>query len=298
MIRFVAFTMTSALAVVSLAIPTRAAEELPIVWEVTEGLSAPESVYYDADTGLLFLSQIGKGGGAGVDGDGFLSKLSVDGKMIEQKWVTGLNSPKGIRVHDGTLWVSDITQLVGVEIATGKIIARVDVPDATFLNDVTCGPDGSVYVTDMRASRVMRHRDGKTEVFAEGPELEHPNGILFHEGHLILGGWAAKVDENFKTLTPGRLLSLDVTSKEITPITPEPTGNLDGIEIDGRGGYFVTDWFAGKVLHISGSGEVTTLMTLAQGTADQAVLLDSGLLILPRMKENRLTAYDIRSRLK
>ncbi|MCA9044930.1 MAG: SMP-30/gluconolactonase/LRE family protein [Planctomycetaceae bacterium] len=269
-------------------------EDLPVVWRITEGISAPESIYFDADTGCLFLSQIREGGGKAKDGDGGISKLSVDGKMVDENWVTGLNAPKGLRSHGGTLWVSDIDQLVSVDIATGKITRRLDVPDAVFLNDVACGTDGSVYVSDMAAGKIIRFKDEKLSVFAEGPELQNPNGLLVHDGGLLLGGWGTEFNPaDFSTKETGQLLRLDLKTKKVTVVTPERIGHIDGIEIDGEGGYVVSDWPNGKVMHVNSNGEATTLLSLPKGTADIAVLLPQGILLLPEMLENRLTAYQL-----
>lgn len=35
--------------------------DLPVAWEITDGVQAPESVYFDADSGFLFVSQIDRG---------------------------------------------------------------------------------------------------------------------------------------------------------------------------------------------------------------------------------------------
>ena len=263
-------------------------------WEISEGLQAPESAYYDEASGLLFLSQIGEGGGGGRDGDGWISKLSADGKMITDKWVTGLDAPKGLRSRNGVLWVSDVDKMVSIDIATGKVLARITVPEATFLNDVATGPDGTVYVSDMLKSRVIAIKDGQCSVFLEGPEIEHPNGLLVHDGKLILGGWGMEIADNFSTKTPGRLLSVDLKTKAITRITPEPTGNLDGIESDGGTGIIVTDWRAGKVFHIAADGATTVLATYPKGAADQAYFPKKRLLILPQMMENKLTAVELK----
>ena len=98
----------------------------------------PGSAYFDAASGFVFVSNIGSGGPTGKDGDGYLSKLTPDGKVAAAKWITGLNAPKGIRSSGGRLWVSDIDQLVGIDIQQGKIAERVAVPGAEFLNDVAC----------------------------------------------------------------------------------------------------------------------------------------------------------------
>lgn len=129
-----------------------------VVWTITEGIKKPESVYYDADSGFLFLSQIGEGTPADKDGDGWISKLSTDGKVIENKWVTGLNAPKGLRSHGGTLWVSDIDRLVAVDIEKGEISKEVPVPNSKFLNDVACDEEGTVYVSDLLDHKIYSYR--------------------------------------------------------------------------------------------------------------------------------------------
>lgn len=263
---------------------------LPVVWEVKEGLSAPESAYYDAATKTIYLSNI-DGEGAGKDGKGWISKLDLKGKVTSDQWVTGLNAPKGIRVTGGMLWVSDIDELVGINIKEGKITERVKVPEAKFLNDVAAGPDGSVYVSDMLSSTVHVLKDGKLSVLATGEQLESPNGLLAVGDKLILGGWGVSLDP--KTFTPktlGRLLSLDLKSKKVTPITPKPLGNLDGIEVDGKGGYVVTDWVAGKIYHITGDGESKLIWQHEKGVADHAYLPEEQLLIVPLMMDNKVVA--------
>ena len=198
-----------------------ATPSLPVVWSINQGLLAPESAYYDADSGFLFLSQVGGGGGAAKDGDGWISKLTIDGKVIENKWVTGFNAPKGLRSYQGTLWVSDIDRIVAVDIAAAKIREVIKVPRARFLNDLTCGPDGTVYVADMLASRIYRYRDKQLSVFAEGAAIESPNGLLVHEGQLIVAAWGAGMRDDFTTKAPGHLLSLDLRDGKRTLITAE-----------------------------------------------------------------------------
>lgn len=262
---------------------------LPVVWEVAQGLQAPESAYWDAASGFLFVSNVGGGGGARKDGDGFVSKLTRDGRVVQAKWLTGLNAPKGLRSHGGRLWVSDIDRLVGIAIATGRIAQEVAVPQAKFLNDVACGPDGAVYVSDMLDSRIYRFQDGKLSVFADGDELESPNGLLVAGDRLLVAAWGLSTDLAPKI--PGRLFALDLKTQAKTLLTTQPTGNLDGVEADGHGGYLVTDWVAGLVYRVGADGVAKVLLKLGPGTADLAYLADQQLLIVPRMNDNKLTAF-------
>jgi sugar lactone lactonase YvrE len=252
-------------------------------------VQGPESAYFDAASGFVFVSNIGGGGPTDKDGDGYLSKWTPDGKVIAAKWVSGLNSPKGIRSFGERLWVSDIDQLVGVDISQGKIVERISVPGAEFLNDVACDVQGAVYVSDMTKNKIHRYRDGKLSVFASGDHLENPNGLLVVGKQLVVGGWGA----GGAPPVLGRLFSLDLETGKKTLITPEPVGNLDGIETVAPGSYLVSDWSAGKIFYIRQEGTVTLLMQLAKGAADLGYVPDKQLLLVPQMLENKVSAFPL-----
>ncbi len=264
-------------------------------WSFSEGVNAPESAYLDAGSGFLFVSQIGlRPGGSPMDknGGGFISKLTPTGKVIAAQWVTGLNSPKGLRSHAGTLWVSAVDEVVAIDIATGTVKSRIPVAGAKFLNDVATGSDGTVYVSDMLTSKIHSIKDGKVSTFAQGEQVEYPNGLLVEGDSLVVAAWG-KPEADFSTKVPGHLYRLSLLTGAKTLITPHPTGNLDGLESDGRGGYIVSDWVAGKILHIAANGDTRLLKQMKQGTADIAYLPASRTLIVPHMLENRVQAYDL-----
>ena len=66
------------------------------VWNLTSGFAAPESAYYDAESNAVFVSSI-NGQILEKDGNGYISRLSPDGKVVAEKWATGVHAPKGLR---------------------------------------------------------------------------------------------------------------------------------------------------------------------------------------------------------
>jgi len=275
--------------------PAAHAAPLATGWTTTDGIATPESVYYDAASGFVFTSQIA-GAPDGRDGNGRIVKLGGDGHVVAADWVTGLNAPKGLRSHNGTLWTADLDEVVGIDIASGKVTTRVKIDGAMFLNDVAVGGDGTVYVSDMMANKIHAVRDGKSTVFAEGEQLEWPNGLLVDGNRLIVGGWG-KPKPDFSTEVPGHLFALDLQTKQKTLITPKPFANIDGVELDGRGGYIITDYLQGKVMQVSAAGEARDLRTFKPGTADLA-FVSPAVAIIPHMNENQVAAYDLSDVLK
>ena len=269
-----------------------------VLWSINENIKAPESCYYNKSTGHLYISQIGEGGGMGKDGDGWISKYDLKGKLIKDKWAVGLNAPKGLRSDGSRIWVTDIDRIVSYNIDSGVKEHDIKIDGAKFLNDLACSKDGTVYFSDMIASKIYQYKNKKISILIEGADIEHPNGLLVEGENLIIGAWGKEIQDDFTTKTLGRLLSLNLKTKKITPITAKPLGNLDGVESDGKGGYIVTDWIAGKVFHVQKSGTTKTLATFPKGAADHAFIADKKILILPEMLENKVGAFDLSPSIK
>jgi sugar lactone lactonase YvrE len=278
--------ITAALAAISLAQADSVAKP---VWSVTEGMDSPESVYFDAASGFLYSSQIG-GDAAAKDGNGRIVKLTVDGKIIDANWITGLNAPKGMRAYRGTLLVADIDEVVGIDIAGGRIASRVKT-DAKFLNDLATGPDGAAYATDSFQNRVYVVRNGVASVFVESPRLELPNGILV-DGNKVIVATDGRPGRGGGG-TPGSLFAIDIASREITQVTTQSIGTPDGLESDGRGGYIVADVGGGRIFHVTASGEVRQIRQLDRQPADISFIPSRSLLVVPHLGLNRVSAYDL-----
>lgn len=254
------------------------------LWRVTTGLAQPESAYYHAPSQTIYVSNV-NGTPIEKDGDGYISKLKTDGTVVDLQWVTGLDAPKGLRAHGSTLWVADIDQVISIDIETGKITKRIPVEGATFLNDIATADDGTVYVADTLGNKIYRVQDGQVAEFAQEVDLESPNGLLVDGDRLLVGAWGPNPSPlDFSTEVPGRFYWLDLKSGAKTLITKEPLGNLDGVELDGSGGYLLTDFRKGQVLRVDAEGRSTVVLDIeTMGAADHAYLPGEQLLVLPHM---------------
>jgi hypothetical protein len=285
-------TETPAPAPAPAAEPAAQEQEAPpapeAMWTVTEGIKTPESVYFDAPSGFIFASQI-DGAPDGRDGNGRIVKLDASGKVVSATFTTGLNAPKGLRAVNGTLWTADLDEVVGIDVATGKITSRVKIPGAQGLNDVATASDGTVYVSDMPANRIYAVKGGKADVFLEGDQVEHANGLLVDGNRLIVGGWGSEPKADFSTDVPGHLFAIDRQTRQKTLITAEPFANIDGVEMDGKGNFLVSDFLKGQVIRVSPDGKTQVVAQFKPGAADFGVM--PGHIIVPHMNENTIGVY-------
>jgi hypothetical protein len=272
------------------------------LWTLSADVNAPESAYYDATSNAIFVSSI-NGDVLAKDGNGYISRLAADGKVVNAKWATGLNAPKGLRSVGGTLWVTDIDEVVGIEIASGRITAHVKIDGAKFLNDLATAPDGTVYASDSQTFRIYAVKDGKASMFVEIAEpIETPNGVLVDGNRLIVGTMGAPGARGApgaqSAPTGGRLIAFDLKTKAKTDITPQPIGGIDGIESDGRGGFLVTDVFGMRLLHVSASGAARTLLQFTAAGADFGYIASRQVAVVPFLFGNSVAAYDLSGVLK
>ncbi len=262
-----------------------------LIWE-TKGFVGPESVVYDERRNVLYVSNMGTHGDGQTPGDGFISRVSADGKILDLKWVTGFDNPKGLAMANGRLYVGDDKDLVEVDVAAGKVVGRYAPEDGPGeFNDCTADPEGNVYVSSGRLGEIFRLSGG---TFASWVKLDRSktgwiNGLRAEKDRLLLGGWTVRDAEGKEQL--GHISTISFKDKMLGRIGSEPVCHVDGLEPDGKNGYTVTDWISGDVLHVSADGKVTPLMKLVKGTADHEYIVEKKEMLVPLMNDHVLRAY-------
>ncbi len=261
------------------------------LWEAS-GLAGPECALPDAKAGVVYVSNV-NGDPMGKDAKGYIAKVSLDGKKVD-KWVDGLKAPKGLAIVDGHLFAADPNELVEINIADGKIVARHAAEKSGLLNDVVADGKGNVYVSDTGAGGVWKLSGGKMEKWADDKVLAGANGLLVEGDNLIVNTWGILTGNGFETSAPGRIVSISLADKKITELDGgKPVGNLDGFASLGGGSYIVSDWMAGKVFKFTAGGKTEPIVDLGKGNADLGYDAASKIMYVPQMLENKLFAYKL-----
>lgn len=257
-------------------------------WTI-DNLHQPESVVINATDDSVFVSNI-NGAPTELNGKGYISRVSQDGKLLDQYWVEGLDAPKGMAIVGQHLFVADMQTLHMIDIPQGKIVKQFSVPNAKMLNDITAAPDGTVYVSDFLGGTIYRLHNDQLTAWFNSEQIPYPNGLLWDKDKLLIGNWGREINPDFSTKTPGSLYQFKPNQKSLSVIpTGFELGNLDGIAAAG-GSLYVSDWISGELFKLNGK-ERTVVLTLPIGLADIATTKNT--LYTPRMMENKVTAWAI-----
>jgi hypothetical protein len=257
-----------------------AQHQLVKLWETDSVLKVPESVLLDAANKVLYVANIDGTDPWGKDGKGSVGKVGVDGKVMAAEWITGLNAPKGMGLYRGKLYVADLTELVVIDIASGKIDKNITVAGAEGLNDVSINKNGVVYVSDSKAKKIYTVKDGVAELFLEN--LKGPNGVLAH-------------GEDFYLLDAGGMYKL-TKDKTLTKIADGMEGGTDGIENIGGNEFIVSCW-QGVVWYINADGSKQQLLDSRpdkKNSADIAIDARNKIVYVPTFWRNTIVAYQVK----
>lgn len=250
------------------------------LWTTDTLLTTSESVIYDTKRDILYVSNIA-GKPDSLDGKGFISKVDLMGKITDTVWVEGLDAPKGMGIIEDTLYVSDVDDVVKINIETGEILKKHHVEGSKFLNDITTGNNGKVYISDSRKGNIHLLENDKITLVKDS--LAGPNGLLVDNDKFMVALWEEKT-----------LNAFDPETGEITKKT-DSINNPDGIVAVGDGSYLVSSW-SGQVHLVNEDWSKELLLdTTADeiNAADIEYISDKNILLVPNFFKNTVSAYKL-----
>lgn len=264
------------------------------------GFAQPESVLHDSVADVYFVSNL-RGSPLDRDGNGFISRVSPDGRVLALKWIEGgrggavLNAPKGTGIRGDTLYVADIDVVRRFHRTTGAPLGGTPIQGATFLNDLAVGANGSVYVTDMglrmgagrmeASGTAAIHRiapGGEVRTLASGLELGSPNGIVVDaDGTVTVAGYTSG---DVYRLAPGGAR---------TPLRTPTRGQLDGLVRTRDGTLLVSDWKRSAVYAIRADADPAIVVRSLPSPADIGYDARRNRLLVPLMTVSRVEFHPL-----
>ncbi len=264
------------------------------------GFDLPETILHDEKQDIYLVSNIA-GKVPAKDDNGFISKISSDGDIIDLKWIDGasadveLHSPKGMALRGNQLFVVDIDVVRIFNRRTGAPEGKIELHGTTFLNDIVLGADKTLYVSDSALAFInggfhATEQDGlykidnenKVKKWVHGSALLQPNGLeLLDDGTIGVVTRGSNV-----------FYHLNVEGKMEEEISL-PGKILDGLIRDEKGRFFISSWETAKIYLVDEKGTILTFANLPVPAANIGYDKKRKKLLLPLLKENRIAFLKI-----
>ena len=260
-----------------------------------EGFSSPESTIVNKND--LYISNVGKELKPTLkDGDGFISKLDINGKIKELHFIDGLDAPKGMGIVGNTLFVADINTLRGFDLSTKKEIFNVVFEGVNFLNDITVKDSNTLFIGASDTSAIYEVNISNKS-YKKLMDFTVANGLFYEDGIL----YAAQLGSTTQNMFDGKGKLYKIDLKDNNKLTQLGTfeGVLDGVTKVGNKVY-VSDWGNAKktgiirVYDLKTKKESVLEAELFMGAADFWIDEKSKKIFMPQMIGSKVTIFDLK----
>ena len=270
------------------------------------GFDEPENLVYDSVADVYLVSNI-VGQPAARDDNGFVSRVSPDGRVLRLKWIAGgvngatLDAPKGLAIHGDTLAIADVGGVHFFDRRSGAPLGSVAIP-GLVMNDLAFGADGTLWVTDTGPDRGSTPPDttkdldavwrvalggsgaGTVRSAARGLALGRPDGLVLDGAGVLITTFGAHRIERVGAGTPGSW----------NTAASLPAGRDDGLRRLPDGSLVVTSWDARSVWRVRLGNKPIPILTDVTSPAGVAVDSRRDRLAVTSMQGNAMYLVPLR----
>ena len=195
----------------------------------SQTLNNVESVEYDASQNRFFVSN-----GSSIIARASNGDLSFFGSE---------GATHGMEVLGDHLFVIDGSTIRGFELGTENEVMTLNISSAGFLNGMTNDGVSTLYATDFSGKKIYKIdvsdlSNPSSEVIVSNT-ISTPNGIIFDgaNNRLIFVNWGNNAP----------IKAVDLSDNSVSTILTTSVGNIDGIDDDNDGNYYIAYWSPDKI---------------------------------------------------
>jgi len=256
------------------------------------GFATPESMEYASAQDVYLVANI-NGSPFEKDNNGFISRLSPEGDVLDLKWIAGgqndvtLSAPKGMVAMDDRLYVADIDHVRVFSLPEGKPMASYEIAGSSFLNGVSVSSKGGVWITDSGVAPGFKpagtdaiyhlSESGKITTLTKGEDLGRPNGIVETPNKQLV----------MITIASGQVHHFNLQGKLLSSQTL-PYNRLDGLVMGADGELIFSSWTAKAIKKGLEEGEPETLFDELTSPADIGLDTKRNRVLIPSFMENKV----------
>lgn len=252
-------------------------------WETK--LPAPESVLMDPSGTFLYVSCL-NGPPTKENKTSLIATVALDGKIINPRFAENLNGTKGMCILGDRLYVSEMTQIVAIDLKTGKVVLRYSIENAQFLNDLVVDKSKKmIYISDSVTGKIwVLNKKGEVKLLIDGLPLKETNALLMENDFLLIGNAG-----------DGAFLKLNLKTKKLTPIAKVESG-IDGITSLGNREYILAET-AGNIWYLKNDGSKILINDASIdkiSSADTEYNKKDKILYVPTLYHNSVRAFKVK----
>lgn len=228
---------------------------------------AGESVEYDAGQNRFFSSANG----------GSIVQRAANGEV--SFFGSGLQATHGMEVMNNTLFAIAGSNVFGYDLNTETQVMQITIPNAAFLNGMASDGNNRLWVTDFSAKRIIEidvtDYSNPTSAVVVANTVTTPNGIVYDEteDRLVFVNWGSNAP----------VKEVVLSDYSVNTIINTGVGNVDGIDKDNLGNFFISSWSPNRITRYDSDFAVSEIISAPGITnpADICYALEIDTLAIP-----------------